>query len=277
MAKVHPELKRAKSLCDANELEVIQASLPDQLAGFSRQELTQWQTRARTLRDKWRDVSRGQERRTQRELGRRQNLANARSQEKSELFDAALARISSHLSEMSTEVPSAPQQTKLKRSDRKIVQRAQRSITKTELKKSQRSINRKARSKELSAAKSSAPAAGAPNESSAQSPPTKTKKKAKAKKASPSGVKPPEVTKARKRMLARQDAVAFQNEKDQEVRRETKKDHTTSLARPGVVGRKNASAKDKAHRNRIAAGGSRKIKAHVAAANRRAQARRDGK
>ncbi len=284
MAKTHPDWKLAKSTCDAGELEVIHASLPAQLATWSRSDLSRWQSRARVLRDKWRDVSRSQERKTQRTLAQRQHLANARSQEKARLFDNALSRITDQIGK----VPAADSQgtgpTKTPRSDRKISNRAARSTTKSALKSTTKEINRKAREHERAAtdhpsisSETVAPAAPIGNPPVAKTNVKKPNKKQKSKPKSTGGVKTPEITKSRKRMLARQDAIAFQHEKDQAARKETKKDHATSPARPGVVGRQNTAAKEKAHRNRMAVSGSRKIQAHVTAANRRAQARRDSK
>ena len=62
---------RAKTLCSASELALVQASTRQELGRHSAARLRQKETRARKLRDKWRDQATSQKRAAQAKAGTR--------------------------------------------------------------------------------------------------------------------------------------------------------------------------------------------------------------
>lgn len=90
-------MRRAKTLCTASELELVQASARQEIGKLSAARLRQKETRARKLRDKWRDQAAGQKRTAQSKAGSRAAGANKNSAEKAELFDEVLGRFTAQL------------------------------------------------------------------------------------------------------------------------------------------------------------------------------------
>ncbi len=88
---------RAKALCSASELELVQASTRREIGGHTAARLRQKQSRARKLRDKWRDQVASQRRASQAKVGARDAAANKNSAEKAELLGEVLERFSSQL------------------------------------------------------------------------------------------------------------------------------------------------------------------------------------
>jgi hypothetical protein len=90
-------IAKAKSLCNPNELSLITVSMPKEIGKLSGARLRQKVTRARELRDKWRDQAERQRRTEQQRQGARQTSAAKRSAEKAQLFDEALSRFEKQL------------------------------------------------------------------------------------------------------------------------------------------------------------------------------------
>jgi hypothetical protein len=88
---------RAKALCSNGELALVKASTRQEMGRHSAARLRQKETRARKLRDKWRDQAASQRRASQAKVGARDVEAAARSAEKAELFDEVLGRFSTQL------------------------------------------------------------------------------------------------------------------------------------------------------------------------------------
>ena len=78
-------MSQAKSLCNASELALVAASSRSQLSSLTASQLRQKVTRARNLRDKWRDQFERQRRAAQSKQAARQTSASARSAKKAQL------------------------------------------------------------------------------------------------------------------------------------------------------------------------------------------------
>ena len=97
MHKADIKLSRARELCTAAELRLVESSRRHALAELTAAQLKKKIAQARKLRDKWRDVSTRQRRLVQREQGTRVTEKDSRSQQKSQLFVELLARFEARL------------------------------------------------------------------------------------------------------------------------------------------------------------------------------------
>lgn len=88
---------RAKALCTASELAIVQSSTRTEIGKLSPARLKQKVTLARKLRDKWRAQSIRQRRATQLKRGVRETEDNSASAEKAELFGEVLDRFTTQL------------------------------------------------------------------------------------------------------------------------------------------------------------------------------------
>jgi hypothetical protein len=95
-------MSKARELCTASELGLVAASRPTQLARLSQPELKRKIFRARTLRDKWRDLATRQRRGAQSRQAARVTDKNARSGEKHVLFAEVLARFEAQWEKVSS-------------------------------------------------------------------------------------------------------------------------------------------------------------------------------
>lgn len=93
-------MQRAKTLCNASELELVRASTRQEIGKLSAARLRQKETRARKLRDKWQDQTKNQKRSAQAKTGSRAASANKNSAAKAELFDEVLGRFSTRLAKV---------------------------------------------------------------------------------------------------------------------------------------------------------------------------------
>ena len=101
----------AKSLCTANEFELVQASLPKRIKNHSLAVLRGKVRRARTLRDKYRDLARRQRleaRGKQVARGTRPAQGNERTMRKAELFGEVLERFEKQLGKVEAAAAKAP-------------------------------------------------------------------------------------------------------------------------------------------------------------------------
>jgi hypothetical protein len=90
---------RARQLCTEPELRLVQASRPETIGELTETQLKSKIARARALRDKWQDVATRQRRDVQRKQKTRAVTPRDRSEEKSTLFAAVLARFQAQLDE----------------------------------------------------------------------------------------------------------------------------------------------------------------------------------
>lgn len=98
---------RAKTLCTTSELALVKASMRQEIGKLSAARLRQKQTRARTLRDKWRDQATSQKRASQETAGSRNAAYNKNSAEKADLFDELLERFTARLTKVEAEGDTA--------------------------------------------------------------------------------------------------------------------------------------------------------------------------
>jgi hypothetical protein len=96
-------LAQAKSLCSENELALVLLSTRSEIGKLSAGQLRLKIKRARDLRDKWSDQSRKQRRATQAAQKARDTDANARSAKKAQLFEEALGRFESQLAKLESD------------------------------------------------------------------------------------------------------------------------------------------------------------------------------
>jgi len=126
-------MSKAKSLCNANELALVAASSRTQLSALSPAQLRQKVSRARKLREKWRDQAERQRRGAQTRQGARQTSASARSAEKAQLFAEVLERFETRLAKSAGDAVAPPaKKTKPKRV-RSAAHRAHRAVIREEL------------------------------------------------------------------------------------------------------------------------------------------------
>jgi hypothetical protein len=91
---------RVKALCSASELELVKASTRQEIDALAAASLRQAETRARKLRDKWRDQVASQRRASKTKAGARDAATNKNSAEKAELFEEVLGRFSTQLAKV---------------------------------------------------------------------------------------------------------------------------------------------------------------------------------
>jgi hypothetical protein len=138
---------QAKSLCTASELNLVMASTRREIGQYSAPQLRQKIARARNLRDKWQDQSKGQRRTTQAAQGARQITAGARSTEKAELFAEVLQRFEAQYARLEAKgAPTGPKPQGMPRRVRSATHRATRAVVRDALKDSQRELSSKKKS-----------------------------------------------------------------------------------------------------------------------------------
>lgn len=126
---------RAKALCSASELALVKASTRQQIGGHTAARLRQKETRARKLRDKWRDLATSHKRSTQSKVGSRDADYHKNSAEKAALFGEVLARYSAQLAkrEAAGETPGPMGRRRSTKSTRSRTHRAARADIRGEL------------------------------------------------------------------------------------------------------------------------------------------------
>ena len=137
-------MARAKVLCNAGELGLVRASSRQEIGKLSAAELRRAETRARNLRDKWRDQSAGQRRKSQKAAGARDTGVNKNSAEKAELFDEVLARFTAQLGKVD-DTPGPLGRARSTRSKRSRTHRASRAEARGELAEAKRVLKKKAK------------------------------------------------------------------------------------------------------------------------------------
>lgn len=175
---------KARTLCSASELELVEGARPKRLTQWSEKQLRDRVTRARRLRDKGRDVATRQRRQTQQTQGARTTSANARSRQKSELFQQVLSAYESRLAAVGGSGASAgkgadDEPRKTPKRLRSLVNRAERAIVREAAREKRRLLNEERTAS--AAGKASSGRAKAATSAAAASKGAKAKKKAAAK------------------------------------------------------------------------------------------------
>jgi hypothetical protein len=233
---------RAKALCSGAELALVKASTKQEIGTHTAARLKQKQTRARALRDKWRDQTKTQKRASQAKAAARGVAGNKNSAEKAALFDEVLNRFTAQLekAEADGKTPGPMGRRRSTRSARSRKHRASRAEVRSELAEAKRAIKSK---KKATAAE---PIVSEP------APATAMTKGADA---------PPKVKRSRVPVAAGTTAIV--------AGREAQGLHVTKL------GQIQASANAK--QNRLKASGMIRIQKNRSAANKRSQGKRDSR
>jgi hypothetical protein len=138
-------IKRARQLCTAAEIKLVEASTKQNIGDWSIAQLKQKITRASKLTDKWRDLAISQRRASQQRKGSRTTEENARSEEKSQLFREVRERFETRLQRLETGEKTARNRSaarsKTPRSQRAQGHRAVRASTRETLKEKRATWN----------------------------------------------------------------------------------------------------------------------------------------
>jgi hypothetical protein len=157
MAKSRPQptaLEQVRSLLTAAEQKVLSSSMGAAIAKASKEQVHAAMSRARALRDKWRDLHADQTRGTKRSPKAGTGV-NRRSKEKHEVFDGAVKRFEARLAELASGVRAAVTKqtarlsaaTKPTKAARTAVNRGSRASLRKELKEAVSGMNRKQKAK----------------------------------------------------------------------------------------------------------------------------------
>jgi len=147
-------LEQVRSLLTAAEQKVLSSSMGAAIAKASREQVQAAMSRARTLRDKWRDLHADQTRGTKRSPKAAAG-ANRRTKEKHEVFDGAVKRLEARLAELAGGVRAAVTKqaarlgaaSKPTKAARKVANRGSRASLRSELKAAVSGMNRKPKAK----------------------------------------------------------------------------------------------------------------------------------
>lgn len=127
-------LAKAKQLCNASELQLVQASRQPELGRLSHSQLKSKVARARKLRDKWRDVYEKQRREAQQQQSARGRKGETRSRQKAELFSDVLDRLETRLKTIDeSDAGTGKRKTRTTKTDRAQSHRKNRAQTRKQL------------------------------------------------------------------------------------------------------------------------------------------------
>jgi len=235
---------KVKAICTGAEIALVRASRKPELAQLSAGELKRYAVRARQHFDKWQDLSRGQSRDRRRQTGSSDIDANTRL--KAQIFREALDAFEAQLAKVDPGAPHSGKtpRTKAKKKVRAGEHRATRAAVRKGMTIVEKSLNAGAAKKKAAAAAAPAPA----------SPP--------AKKAAKSATK----TAAAKKKAAKRPT---------KESRSSATGQATLAAATAAQKRQAITAAKKSRLDR--SGKSSRVRGHVSARGKRAQARRDAK
>jgi hypothetical protein len=249
-------MAHAKSLCTASELALVKSSSRSEIGKLSAAQLRMKVSRARKLRDKWRDQAMAQRRTTQKSQRARQTEANARSTEKAELFGEVLGRYEVRLAKLETKGQSGdPAKKPMAKRARSATHRAARAVARDSLKDARLELGGRKKAKPPAPAKTKSPVAMEPKAldvateaaESTTAPSRSTKRKTGQGKLAASGIG----------MTALESARAVQGLR--------------------VTKGKQLRATTAAKGDRLKAAGKRRIQMHASARGRRRQGKRDAR
>lgn len=251
---------RARQICTKAELDLVLQSTTTHIGNLDAKQLKAAIRRARTLRDKWRDLAHSQTRDTKATSPEQLGEANARSAEKGVLFDETLARFEKRLSKV--EATATAGTVSAKRSA-KVNHRADRAAVRGTLNAKTEMLNASSTlaTEEKVAAKKPATKKAATKSPAAK--PVASKKAAPKKK---SATKPPT---RKSGGVSAKGAAAAELAAGRPV---------VGSAKPtGAEKKRNLKAKTSAKATVVARSGSPRIQGHVSAQGRRNQAKRNSR
>jgi hypothetical protein len=242
---------KVKAVCTAAEIALVRASRKPALTKLSLAETKQQAKRAKKLADKWEGLRRDQSRTKRRAGGENESLAN--TELKSQIFREALASFSTRVEQLEAAASPRTPSKKAAKSRRTAGHRATRAAVRSELSAKESKLNAPKRKKKAKPAAASAkPAVDAS-------------------------------TAANKKKPAKKVAAGTSATKTAKTPKKAKKKSAKKMAAPAeVVGlasltpRKQRKATTAAKQRRVAVSGlTSRVRGHVSARGRRAQAARD--
>jgi hypothetical protein len=279
---------QARLICTKAELDLVLQSTNQAIGTLDAKQLQASVRRARTLRDKWRDLSNDQTRTTKASDPEKLDAANARSAEKVQLFSEVLERFEKRLAK--AEPVAAATRTKATPKARAAEHRHTRSQVRGDLTAKVDELNtpKPAPAAKKPVTKKAAPAPAAPATPVASAPAAPTKKKAKApaaaaKTAKPtkgkkaSGIKPPKRKPVPKPQISLKAPAAVPTA-DGMAAAAIAAGHSIAGHSTKNVDekRRNLKATTAAKASRIQISGAHQLHGHMAAQSRRSQAKRSG-
>ena len=281
----------AKSLLDRDEKSLFDVAAGARLNKLTLVELQDYVGRSRQTRDKWSDLVKKQRRASQKKAGQRQTTENARSEQKSQLLQEVHQAFVERLAAVQAggaEVPAGTKATPIPRKTRKVINRVDRAVTRNEVAKVQETLVVQQRQARKVATRDRAATKAATGTAVAKTAKGTVKKSAKASvaaksKAAAKPTRPSKVvaaaTAAKKSRTKAAAKLAGASGKPVmpaiSSKAPVRQPASQGLSKAQIAANQKLHAK--ATKARVAAGGTTKIKSHVAAANRRQQSRRDGR
>lgn len=135
-------MSQAKALCTDSELQLVEAIRRDELKKLTAAQLRQKVTRARELREKWRDQAEKQRRRTQEQQQARETARNERTRKKAEPFTEVLRRFEEQLQKADRSGAVGRAAKRPSRRARTIAHREERAATRKGMELTRDQINR---------------------------------------------------------------------------------------------------------------------------------------
>lgn len=273
----------AKSLLDRDEKVLFDVAAGTRLSKLTLLELQDYVGRSRQTRDKWSDLVKKQRRASQQKAGQRQSTENARSEQKSQLLGQVHQAFVDRLAAVqagSAEVPTSTKTTPIPRKTRKVINQSDRAVTRKKVAQVQAALVVEQREASKVATRDRASAKSPPRSEAIKAAPVAPKKAAQPKSAKTARTsKSVAAAAAAKKSRARTAKLAGTSGKPVmpavSSKAPVRQPDSQGLSKAQIASNQKLHAK--ATKSRVAAGGTTKIKAHVAAANRRQQSRRDGR
>ena len=261
-------LAKVKALCTSAEHDLVKASRRPEIGQLDAAALKKHVTQARKLRDKWRDQSTKQRRDTQQRHSARVADGEKRSEQKAEIFDAALTAFENQLEKASAAGVSASKATpkKVTKEKRSAGHRAERAVKRGSLEAAREELNAAGKPAKKKVAKK----ATAAKVATTAAPKKKAVKKTVKKKTAKKGVYAAAAKKAVKQLL------------DHPGEKGSATKSTKGVQSEGLVGPVNEKnqrgAQTAAKQERLDQSGVRsRLKGHASASGRRSQGKRDSR
>jgi hypothetical protein len=286
---------QARKICTPEELRVVEATRRETLTQLGIADLKKHITLARRLRNKWRDLSTRQRRRTQAAQNARVTEENRRSQQKAELFEEVLGRLEKQLAQLA----AAPQDAPAKQSPadkppkqvRAAEHRSQRAEVRKKLEEKRTRMTKAKRpaARGTSVSADAAPDAAASDQPAAQAaekpdrtPATKAAKAGKkpAKKAEKKAGKKPakKASGGAKKQPARKKPAGTPSASKSLGRKASPAQAQPNLGAAASKGTQQVRVKAEAKKARVQASGlTTRTRGHVSARGKRSQSRRDSR
>ena len=263
---------QARKICTPEELRVVEATRRETLTQWGVADLKKQITLARRLRNKWRDLSTSQRRRSQAAQNARVTDENRRSQQKAELFDEVLGRLEKQLAHLAAAPKDAPVKQSAASNPPKQARAAEHRSQRAEVrKKLEEKRVRLTKAKRPASRGKNAPTDASPDVSAADQPAVQTPDKparAPAKKASSAAKKQP----ARKKPAGTSPASKPLGGKTPPAQAQP------NLGAAASKGTQQVRVKAAAKKARVQASGlTTRTRGHVSARGKRSQSRRDAR